>query len=103
MEIKADAWKIVTVYRRPWPKGTQDIGTWQSVFDLIIAAAVVTNGAIIVFTSTVLRDYTTYTRFWIFIGFQWIAFIIQTVIRALIPDIPYEVEIQQERADFINR
>jgi hypothetical protein len=71
--------------------------------DLIIVAAVVTNGAMIVFTMQLVRDYSTFTQFWVFIGFQWVLFFVQYVIRAIIPDIPFEVEIQTDRADFLNR
>jgi anoctamin-10/anoctamin-7 len=89
--------------RRPWPRGAQDIGTWQAVFDIVIAAAVVTNAALIVFTMNLSGSDNTFTQFWIFIGFQWIVFVTQYVIRALIPDLPFEVEIQRDRADFMNR
>jgi hypothetical protein len=78
------------------------IGTWQSIFDLIIAAAVVTNGALIVFTMPVLNDFSDFTRFWIFVGFQWVVFVSQYVIRILIPDIPLEVELQEMRTKHIN-
>ncbi len=71
--------------------------------DLIIAASVVTNAALIVFTMGLVDSYTEYTRFWIFIGFQWVVFGLQYVIRASVPDVPEEVKVQVERADFFNR
>lgn len=102
LQGRGDAWSLTRLWRRPWPQGAQDIGTWQSVFDLVIAAAVITNGAMIVFTMDLLNDYSTYNQFWIFIGFQWVVFTIQTVIRMSIPDTPYEVQIQIDRAKFMN-
>ncbi len=88
--------------QRPWPGGAEDIGTWQDIFDLVIAAAVITNGALIVFTMPVLNGYDDYTRFWIFVGFQWVLYITQYTIRLLIPDVPLEVTIQAERAAHYN-
>ena len=66
-------------------------GTWQAIFDLVVATAVVTNAAMIVFTMNLIDGFSTYRRFWIFIGFQWVVFAVQYVIRELIPDIPFEV------------
>ena len=31
MEMKGDGWKMLNVYQRPFPKGAQDIGTWQVI------------------------------------------------------------------------
>lgn len=49
-----------------------------------------------------LNNYSQYTRYWIFIGFQWVVFAIQFLIRAAIPDEPYDVAIQRQRQEFIN-
>jgi len=100
--VRADAWTLLTLTRRPWPAGAQNIGSWQEVLDLVIVAAVITNAAMIAFTMQLLNDYSQYTRYWIFIGFQWVIFAIQFLIRAAIPDEPYDVSIQRQRQDFIN-
>lgn len=97
VEVRADAWRITHVTRRPWPSNVEDIGTFQSVLDLMIAAAVVTNGALISFTMPVLDGYSQSVRFWVFIGFMWVVFSAQYVIRAAIPDEPTSVLIQTER------
>ena len=68
-----------------------------------MACAVITNAAMIVFTMSLLDGYSAYTRFWIFIGFFWVMFIVQYIVRALIPDIPYNVQIQQQRMHYCNR
>ncbi len=83
--------------------GVEDIGTWQSIFELVIAAAVVTNSALIVFTMQLLTQYSITMQFWIFVGFQWVLFSTQYVFSLIVPDIPAEVELQHDRQEFIGR
>lgn len=82
--------------------GVQDIGTWQTIFAIISVAAVITNGGLICFTMDVLWDYSLQGRVWIFLGFQWVLISIQFFTQAIIPDVPEEVELQIQRADFMN-
>jgi hypothetical protein len=49
----------------------------------------------------VLTMYSITLRMWLFIGFQWLIFTIQYIVEAAIPDEPYEVQIQVQRASFI--
>mmetsp|Transcript_16135 Transcript_16135/g.35740 ORF Transcript_16135/g.35740 Transcript_16135/m.35740 type:complete len:809 (-) Transcript_16135:1244-3670(-) len=102
-EIRADCWKLLNLYQRPFPKGCEDIGTWQDIFLLISIFSVVTNAGLIAFTMTVLDDQVPKVRFWVFIGFQWFCFSMQFLIMEVIPDIPEEVVIQQARTEFIDR
>lgn len=50
-EIRVDAWKITTQFRRIVPEKAQDIGAWQPILQGVAILAVVTNAAIIAFTS----------------------------------------------------
>lgn len=101
-QIRTDSFKILHFFRRPFPSGAQDIGTWQDIMDLVIVAAVITNAALIVFTMKMATMYSISTQYWLFIGFQWVVFSIQYCIRILIPDTPMEIEIQQNRNNYIN-
>ena len=87
--------------QRPFPTGAEDIGTWQSIFDVIISAAIVTNSALIVFTMQLLNDYSLRQQFWIFIGFQWVLFTMMYAFSTLIPDMPHSVEVQLERQAYL--
>lgn len=51
LEIRVDAWKLTTQYRRMVPEKAQDIGAWQPIMQGIAILAVVTNAMIIAFTS----------------------------------------------------
>eukprot|EP01039_Chlorochromonas_danica_P004477 gene4477-4905_t len=101
VEMKGDVWKLLHLHQRPFPKGGEDIGTWQSIFLMISVAAVITNAALTVFTMDTLDSFSFQLRMWIFVGFQWVCFSLQMIIMAVIPDVPEEIDIQLERRDFI--
>jgi len=103
VEIKGDTWKLTNLHQRPFPKGAEDIGMWQTIFLMIAVIAVITNAALTVFTMTVIDSWSLAWRFWVFILFQWICFVLQAFIMAIIPDIPEEIDIQLQRTEFITR
>ena len=51
LEIRLDARKMVTAYRRPVARRVKDIGAWLRIMDFIGKFAVLSNGVIIAFTS----------------------------------------------------
>ena len=51
LEIRIDAFKALTQLRRPLPRPAKDIGVWLPILTFIAKLAVITNGAIIAFTS----------------------------------------------------
>jgi anoctamin-10 len=101
VEIRGDAWSLCRLSQRPFPVGAEDIGTWQTIFDIVVSASIVTNSALIVFTMQLLDQYTPFRQFWIFIGFQWVLFGSVYLVQSVIPDIPPEVELQIERSEYI--
>ncbi|KAM9317962.1 anoctamin-7 isoform 2-T2 [Pholidichthys leucotaenia] len=63
VEIRLDAQKFVTEYRRPVAERAQDIGIWFPILQFITHAAVLSNAFLIAFTSSfVPRLYYRYTR-----------------------------------------
>ena len=51
LEIRLDARKMVTAFRRPVARRVKDIGAWLRIMDFISKLAVLSNGVIIAFTS----------------------------------------------------
>ncbi|KAL4720493.1 hypothetical protein ACJJTC_013306, partial [Scirpophaga incertulas] len=51
LEMRLDARKLLTCYRRPVPQRVTDIGVWYRILDSIGKLSVITNGFIIAFTS----------------------------------------------------
>ncbi|KAM8903926.1 anoctamin-7 isoform 2-T3 [Spinachia spinachia] len=63
VEIRLDAQKFVTEYRRPVGERAQDIGIWFPILQVIAHVAVLSNAFLIAFTSSFLpRLYYVYTR-----------------------------------------
>lgn len=46
-EIRVDAWKITTQFRRVVPEKAQDIGAWQPILQGVAILAVATNVALL--------------------------------------------------------
>nr|XP_034982419.1 anoctamin-6 isoform X3 [Zootoca vivipara] len=63
LEIRIDAWKITTQFRRIVPQKAQDIGAWQPIMQGIALLAVVTNAMIIAFTSDMIPRLVYYWSF----------------------------------------
>ncbi|XP_072316534.1 anoctamin-7 [Eucyclogobius newberryi] len=63
VEIRLDANKFVTEYRRPVAERAQDIGVWLHIMQLISHIAVIANAFLIAFTSSFLpRSFYKFTR-----------------------------------------
>eukprot|EP00595_Chromulina_sp_UTEXLB2642_P003694 CAMPEP_0196764098 /NCGR_PEP_ID=MMETSP1095-20130614/5350_1 /TAXON_ID=96789 ORGANISM="Chromulina nebulosa, Strain UTEXLB2642" /NCGR_SAMPLE_ID=MMETSP1095 /ASSEMBLY_ACC=CAM_ASM_000446 /LENGTH=707 /DNA_ID=CAMNT_0042118727 /DNA_START=171 /DNA_END=2294 /DNA_ORIENTATION=- len=112
IKIRVNAYKQAMFYQRPVPEGAQDIGTWQTIFTILSVASVITNAGLICFTMDVLSggsnnsnsqdpNYSYVGKLWVFLGFQWVMLSIQFILSAAIPDIPEQVDIQLQRANFI--
>eukprot|EP01036_Dinobryon_divergens_P031545 gene31545-40962_t len=101
VSVKSNVWRRFNVLQRPFPMGAEDIGFWQEIFLVMSTIAVITNAGLTVFTMHSLDNYSTVTRFWIFILFQWLCFAIQQFVMAVIPDEPETILIQQQREKFI--
>ncbi|KAJ1416346.1 calcium-activated chloride channel-domain-containing protein [Ochromonadaceae sp. CCMP2298] len=103
VEIRMDGWKLLHLHQRPFPRGCEDIGAWQDIFLLLSGIAVVTNAGLVAFTMTTLDTLPIYMRWGIFALFQWVCFALQGLIMAVIPDVPEEIDIQQQRMAFVVR
>ncbi|XP_034019406.1 anoctamin-6 [Thalassophryne amazonica] len=62
-EIRVDAWKITTQFRRMVPEKAQDIGAWQPILQGVAIVAVATNAMIIAFTSDMIPRLVYYWSF----------------------------------------
>ncbi|CAJ1054918.1 anoctamin-6 isoform X1 [Xyrichtys novacula] len=62
-EIRVDAWKITTQFRRIMPEKAQDIGAWQPILQGVAILAVATNAMIIAFTSDMIPRLVYYWSF----------------------------------------
>jgi hypothetical protein len=101
VETTADAYKLLNVHRRPQPQSCEDIGTWQSIFTIISIISVITNSSVSVFTMSVTDSLGDFTRFWVYIAFQWSCFLIQVSIMCGLNDVTDDVKVQTQRTTFL--
>merc|ERR1711998_640446 len=105
-QLRMDAYKFLNTYQRIEPGGAQDIGTWQTVFTAISGAAVITNAGLCAFVMNTFNSLgysnLTYFKCWMFIIFQYFLFGLMVIFSIVVPDCPYDVEIQLGRQAFIN-
>ncbi|XP_038154359.1 anoctamin-6 [Cyprinodon tularosa] len=67
-EIRVDAWKMTTQFRRNVPEKAQDIGAWQPILQGVTILAVATNAMIIAFTSDMIPRLVYYWSFSLYEG-----------------------------------
>ncbi|KAM9494554.1 anoctamin-5b isoform 1-T1 [Clarias gariepinus] len=51
LEVRVDAWKFTTQFRRPVAAKARNIGAWQEILNVVAIVSVVTNAFIVAFTS----------------------------------------------------
>lgn len=101
VEIRVDAWKLCQLSRRPEPRDASDIGTWRHILEVISIAAVLTNAALITYTSTIMQDQTWSLRHWTFFMLVFVTLLLKQVVEVAVDDVPSDVAIQIDRGEFI--
>lgn len=103
LELRVDAYTLGALSRRPEPRSAEDIGAWYSIIDTISTICVITNAALIVFTSDVVESWTTpWGRVWVFIIIEHIILGLKWILSYAIPDVSSSCEIQIKRSEYIN-
>ncbi|KAF4321830.1 hypothetical protein BBO99_00004563 [Phytophthora kernoviae] len=101
-EIRIDAHKLVNATRRPDPRGAQDIGTWGTIIDLMGSIAMVTNVALVCFTShRTTAHLSTHERLILFVCLEHALILLKYVLMMMVDDEPHDVMLQKQRATFI--
>jgi hypothetical protein len=101
IEIRVDAMKLCRVSRRPFPKSAEDIGTWQTILEVMGTLAVMSNVYLITFTSSVQVDVDRKWRAWEFLILEHVFLGLKFALALLVPDQPEDVKIQLQRRDLL--
>jgi hypothetical protein len=99
VESRIDVHKLCNNYRRAEARGAQDIGPWQTVFELMAALAVFTNAALIIFSTNLY----TFKSLWPFVLSLCTMFAIKVFLDMGYSDLPFVVRIQLQRNAYIMR
>jgi Calcium-activated chloride channel len=102
VELRIDSYKLVSLLQRPIPRGAADIGRWQHVLTFLAIASIITNSAIICFVfDSGIGTFSLQWRVWSFLVMQYALFTLYFLVRAIIPDVPLECELQLKRQAFL--
>jgi hypothetical protein len=101
IEFRLDASKLMSFTRRPHPKGTYDMGTWYGILNTISWAMVVSNTALIVFSSIQARKIDSDLRWVTFVVVEHVLVGVKILIEFFVPDVPPDVEERIARQDII--
>jgi len=102
IEIRVDAWKLTSLCRRPEPHAAEDIGTWQSVLEIMSIVAIITNMALVCFKQSVLpSSYSLGQKAGVFLILEHILILLKVLLMMAIDDLPEDVAIQVQRTEFI--
>jgi len=103
IEIGSDGQKLLYEHQRAMPTGNQDIGTWQAIFGMLSSIAVVTNAALVAFTTGMLagRGWSTTEELWAFVLAQYAVFGMMALFSYVVEDVPEPVTTQIARSEFI--
>jgi len=93
IEFPLDSEKILKLTRRPHPQGAYDMGTWFGLLDFLSWVMVISNTAILVFSSKNFNSLFNSESQWIvFLIVEHVLIAIKLVIQYFIPDVPLDVE-----------
>ena len=92
---------MMNLFQRPVPVLCEDIGAFQGIYTIITICSVMSNAALMKFTLTVLNEYDQTTQWWIFYLFQVFMFLVMFALDKAIEDVPFDVDLQRQRANFL--
>eukprot|EP00281_Chroomonas_sp_CCMP1168_P022841 CAMPEP_0206223206 /NCGR_PEP_ID=MMETSP0047_2-20121206/6365_1 /ASSEMBLY_ACC=CAM_ASM_000192 /TAXON_ID=195065 /ORGANISM="Chroomonas mesostigmatica_cf, Strain CCMP1168" /LENGTH=707 /DNA_ID=CAMNT_0053646073 /DNA_START=132 /DNA_END=2255 /DNA_ORIENTATION=- len=105
IEIRTDAFKLLQATQRPPAKKAANIGTWGIILDIITTAAILTNCALVGFTSHglffYLPDLDPVNRVWVTVLVEHILLLFKVILEALLNEPPKEAVEAYERREFL--
>ena len=96
-----DSKSLLYAYQRPVPRGAQDIGMWFKVFSIMVAAGLLTNSALIIYTIDLEKDFnwTSSDKVWAFFVIQYLTIAAMFVVRTIVPSDTADIEFQLQRQE----
>ena len=104
LEIRAGAYKLLHVFRRPLAVRATGIGVWLTVLQIMSIIAVLTNCALIGFTSRQVDNWvpnvSSGTKILIIFVFEHLVIAIKYVVHSCMLSVPKEVRIAEQKEKF---
>ena len=92
VEQHIDAYKLCFDHKRPNPKQAESIGMWQYFLSLISRISVITNIAIVFFTTDLFDDHSTVFRWLMFVVTEHVLLFAKGVVEDAVPDTPVQID-----------
>ena len=89
LEVRVDAIKLCLFLRRPEATQAADIGSWETIMSYMCNVAVLTNAALVFFTSTSFSEFDMTQKLLFFFAAQHVLFIAKATLEFMIPDLPH--------------
>ncbi|KAG0351794.1 hypothetical protein BGZ54_003099, partial [Gamsiella multidivaricata] len=115
-DIRMEAFRLLTQYRRPIALRAHDIGMWEKIVEFVSFVSVITNAAIISFSSLwikqnvflkVLHAYgdgeLLAAQLGFILVFEHVVFLVKFILRVAIPVVPLTVKLAVQRSKYMTR
>jgi len=109
IELRTDALKMLTLTRRPPYECASSIGNWLDIMELVASLGIVTNVAILGFTSDGLKYFVPalqsavhgdYIRLWLIVLIEHTLIMVKVIVQAMIDDVDPECQDEFDRKKF---
>eukprot|EP00697_Spironema_sp_BW2_P001322 gnl/Spiro4/11778_TR6221_c0_g1_i1.p1 gnl/Spiro4/11778_TR6221_c0_g1~~gnl/Spiro4/11778_TR6221_c0_g1_i1.p1 ORF type:complete len:778 (+),score=279.70 gnl/Spiro4/11778_TR6221_c0_g1_i1:85-2418(+) len=98
IQIRSDAFKMCEVLQRPMYKMSGGVGTWGHVLDMISICGVLTNVAVVGFTSESYNTvFSSANKFWFVVASEHALAAVRFLFMMLFSDVPEEIKLRQMR------
>ena len=112
LEMRTDFFKLSATCQRPFPQVAVGIGSWLWTFEFLSVGAVVTNTALIGWTTPIFDETAEYFgyangevslhyKLLVLVGIEHMLLCVKGLITALVPDVPERVETEVRRRKWL--
>ncbi|KAF9205543.1 hypothetical protein BGZ49_003877 [Haplosporangium sp. Z 27] len=116
IDIRMEAFRLLTQYQRPIALRAQDIGMWENIMEFISFISVITNAAIIAFSSLWIKQHLFVkwlgvssdgellaARLGFILVFEHVVYLFKFILRAAIPTVPLTIKLAVQRSKYMTR
>eukprot|EP00937_MAST-01D_sp_MAST-1D-sp2_P003828 g3828.t1 len=102
-EVHVDAFKLTSGHRRPWPLSANSIGTWQYFLNVMSSVSVITNCALILFTTNIAElPKSTGAKWLAFMVCEHALLLVKKIIEDFVPDEQHSVQVLSQRHTWLH-
>jgi hypothetical protein len=103
LQMRTDGFKYLCTYRRIQPSGAEDIGSYQAVFEGLNVVGAVSSAATLVYRTGIILggETTAHKKDAVFMLTVTVFLALITIVKLVVDDVPYDVQLQINRQEFI--